>query len=171
MRGSAGCEEACAHAELADVVYDLLVWAQTARKSAARPAHWRYHDRLGYAAIVDRLNAAPDAYPPPIPPGGAARARGAWGKSAIADLLRNPKYTGYQVFNRRASRSRSGAPNDPALWVWSPQPVHEPLIPKCVRRLHPEAVGQPRLPGRERHQHPSSDEPHLRATRHAPARL
>ncbi|WP_210589748.1 recombinase family protein [Streptomyces sp. GESEQ-35] len=95
-------------------------------------AHWRYHDRLGYAAIVDRLNADPALFPPPIPPGGAARARGAWGKSAVADLLRNPKYTGYQVFNRRASRSRSGAHNDPALWVWSPQPVHEPLIPKWM---------------------------------------
>jgi hypothetical protein len=90
------------------------------------------HDRLGYAAIVDHLNASPVLFPPPVPPGGASRARGAWGKSAVADLLRNPKYTGYQVFNRRASRSRSGAHNEPALWVWSPHPVHEPLIPKWM---------------------------------------
>ena len=95
-------------------------------------AHWRHHDRLSYAAIVDRLNTDPVLYPPPIPPGGSARARGAWGKSSVADLLRNPKYTGYQVFNRRAGRSRSGAHNDPALWVWSPRPVHEPLIPKWM---------------------------------------
>jgi uncharacterized protein YaaQ len=28
------------------------------------------------------------------------------------EILRNPKYTGYQVYNRRAARSRSGKVND-----------------------------------------------------------
>ncbi|SNQ46826.1 Resolvase domain protein (fragment) [Frankia canadensis] len=50
----------------------------------------------------------------------------------MADLLRNPKYTGYQVFNRRATRSRHGAVNGPEKWVWSSEPVHEPLIPKWM---------------------------------------
>jgi hypothetical protein len=47
-------------------------------------------------------------------------------------LLKNPKYTGYQVYNRRARRSRGGRnkPNPPEMWVWSPEPAHEPLIPK-----------------------------------------
>lgn len=94
-------------------------------------AHWRYYERLGYGAIADRLNADPAQYPPPVPPGGL-RARGAWGKSTVCDILRNPKYTGFQVFNRRATRSRSGKVNDPVLWVWSPYPVHEPLIPKWM---------------------------------------
>ncbi|HEY1571940.1 MAG TPA: recombinase family protein [Pseudonocardiaceae bacterium] len=40
-------------------------------------------------------------------------ARGAWSKSTVWDFLRNPKYTGYQVFNRRASRSRHGAVSEP----------------------------------------------------------
>ncbi|WP_181770924.1 recombinase family protein [Amycolatopsis pittospori] len=48
------------------------------------------------------------------------------------DILRNPKYTGYQVFNRRATRSRRGKVNDPIKWAWSPAPVHEPLIPKWM---------------------------------------
>ncbi|GAA3582093.1 hypothetical protein GCM10022222_78620 [Amycolatopsis ultiminotia] len=48
------------------------------------------------------------------------------------EILRNPKYTGYQVFNRRASRSKGGKVNDPVKWVWSPKPVHEPLIPKWM---------------------------------------
>lgn len=48
------------------------------------------------------------------------------------EILRNPKYTGYQVFNRRASRSGRGKVNDPRKWVWSPEPVHEPLIPKWM---------------------------------------
>ena len=95
-------------------------------------ANWRYHEGLGYGAIADRLNVDLDKYPPPEPPGGAARARGAWSKSTVSDLLRNPKYTGYQVFNRRASRSRRGAVNEPEKWVWSSEPVHEPLIPKWM---------------------------------------
>jgi DNA invertase Pin-like site-specific DNA recombinase len=95
-------------------------------------AHWRYYRKLGYGAIAEELNSDPERYPPPEPVGGAHRARGAWGKSTVADILRNPKYTGYQVFNRRASRSRHGAVNGPEKWVWSPEPVHEPLIPKWM---------------------------------------
>ncbi|MFD7013699.1 recombinase family protein [Streptomyces sp. NPDC059928] len=94
-------------------------------------AHWRYFDGMGYGLIADLLNADLERYPPPQPPGGV-RARGAWGKSAVCEILRNPKYTGYQVFNRRASRSGSGKVNDSSLWVWSPYPVHEPLIPKWM---------------------------------------
>ncbi|CAO5152081.1 site-specific DNA recombinase [Frankia sp. AiPs1] len=95
-------------------------------------AHWRYYRRLGYGEIAEQLNADLERYPPPEPPGGARRARGAWSKSTVADLLRNPKYTGYQVFNRRATRSRHGAVNGPEKWVWSSEPVHEPLIPKWM---------------------------------------
>ncbi len=32
------CEALCVHAELADVLYDLLVWAHTARHTAAQPS-------------------------------------------------------------------------------------------------------------------------------------
>jgi site-specific DNA recombinase len=95
-------------------------------------AAWRYYDRLGYDTIAERLNADPDRYPPPVPPGGAAHGRGVWGKTTVFEILRNPKYTGYQVFNRRASRSGHGKVNDPTKWVWSPQPTHEPLIAKWM---------------------------------------
>jgi len=94
-------------------------------------ALWRYHEQLGYDTIADRLNANPTQYPPPEPPG-KERARGAWSKTTVYDILKNPKYTGYQVFNRRASRSRRGKVNDPVKWVWSPEPAHEPLIPKWM---------------------------------------
>ena len=94
-------------------------------------ALWRYHEGLGYDTIAERLNQDLTRYPPPSPTGGK-RARGAWGKSSVSDVLKNPKYTGYQVFNRRATRSRSGKVNDPVKWVWSPEPVHEPLIPKWM---------------------------------------
>jgi hypothetical protein len=94
-------------------------------------ALWRYHEGLGYDTIADRLNADLIKYPPPEPPG-KKRARGAWGKTSVYEVLKNPKYTGYQVFNRRASRSRHGKVNDPIKWVWSTEPAHEPLIPKWM---------------------------------------
>jgi site-specific DNA recombinase len=100
-------------------------------ETVAQIAAWRFHEQIGYATIAERLNADPATYPPPEPttPG---RARRAWGKTSVSEILRNPKYTGYQVFNRRASRSKRGKVNDPMKWVWSPQPVHEPLIPKWM---------------------------------------
>ncbi|GAA5151776.1 hypothetical protein GCM10023321_19390 [Pseudonocardia eucalypti] len=94
-------------------------------------ALWRYYEKIGYDTIADRLNADLDKYPPPEPTI-KARARGVWGKTSIMEILQNPKYTGYQVFNRRASRSAGGKVNDPVKWVWSPEPVHEPLIPKWM---------------------------------------
>ncbi len=100
-------------------------------ETVAQIAKWRYHEQLGYDTIAERLNTDHTRYPPPVPPG-KQRARGAWGKTSVYEILRNPKYTGYQVFNRRASRSRRGKVNDPVKWVWSPEPTHEPLIPKWM---------------------------------------
>jgi DNA invertase Pin-like site-specific DNA recombinase len=94
-------------------------------------AFWRHHEGIGYDTIAERLNTDPVKYPPPVPPG-RERARGAWGKTSVFEILRNPKYTGYQVFNRRASRSRHGKVNDPVKWVWSTELAHEPLIPKWM---------------------------------------
>jgi site-specific DNA recombinase len=101
-------------------------------ETVSQIAAWRYYNGMGYDAIAERLNADPERFPPPMPPGGPHRARGAWGKSSVYEILRNPKYTGYQVFNRRASRSRRGKVNDPAKWVWSLGPTHEPLIAKWM---------------------------------------
>lgn len=66
---------------------------------------------------------------------------GAWAKSAVRAILANPRYTGHQVWNRQRrdevlvdledvglgheTRMRW---NDKAEWVWSEQPVHEPLV-------------------------------------------
>ncbi|SEE25578.1 Site-specific DNA recombinase [Amycolatopsis lurida] len=94
-------------------------------------ALWRYHEGLGYNTIADRLNADPERYPPPTAPS-KSRTRGAWSKSSVAGVLKNPKYTGYQVFNRRATTSKRGRVNEPFKWVWSPKPVHEPLIAKWM---------------------------------------
>jgi site-specific DNA recombinase len=96
-------------------------------------AKWRYHQQLGCDTIAERLNQDLDKHPPPEPPG-KTRARGAWSKSSVTAMLKNPKYTGYQVYNRRARRSRGGRNrhNPPEMWVWSVEPAHEPLIPKWM---------------------------------------
>lgn len=85
-------------------------------------------DKLGYDAIADRLNLDLVAYPPPEPTRPDV-ALGRWTGSAVREILRNPKYTGYQVWNRRATK-KGGRNNDPKDWVWSPRPTHEPLVTK-----------------------------------------
>lgn len=100
-------------------------------RTVTQIASWRYFGRLSLNAIVNRLNADTNTYPVPQP-ADPARARNAWCKSSVHEILTNPKYTGYQVFNRRASRSRHGQVNDPTKWVWSPEPAHEPLIPRWM---------------------------------------
>ncbi|OXM57593.1 hypothetical protein CFP71_07180 [Amycolatopsis thailandensis] len=102
-------------------------------QTVALIAKWRYHEALGFDTIAERLNQDTDEHPPPQPPGGS-RAQGAWSTSSVADILKNPKYTGYQVYNRRARRSRGAwnRQNPPEMWVWSTDPVHEPLIPKWM---------------------------------------
>jgi site-specific DNA recombinase len=96
---------------------------------------WRALLRLSADQIAEQLNQDPVRYPPPEPiPGERRRAIGAFTKSSVLDILANPKYTGYQVWNRR-KRSRperrvKGRCNPPHEWVWSPQPTHEPLVTK-----------------------------------------
>lgn len=85
-------------------------------------------DKLGYDAIADRLNLDLVTYPPPEPTRPNA-ALGRWSGSAVREILRNPKYTGYQVWNRRATK-KGGRNNDPRDWVWSLRPTHEPLVTK-----------------------------------------
>lgn len=85
-------------------------------------------DKVGYDAIADRLNLGLVAYPPPESIRQDA-ALGRWNGSAVREVLRNPKYTGYQVWNRRATK-QGGRNNDPKDWVRSPRPTHEPLVTK-----------------------------------------
>jgi site-specific DNA recombinase len=91
---------------------------------------WRATERLGYAAIAERLNADSDRYPVPraLDP---TRQRDAWGRSTVREILVNPKYTGYMVWNRRAMK-KGGKHNPPSVWVWSPEPTHEPLVTKSI---------------------------------------
>ncbi|GAA3239911.1 hypothetical protein GCM10010468_76350 [Actinocorallia longicatena] len=82
--------------------------------------------RLGYGAIADELNADLQAHPPPRPVN-PLNAVGRWSGSAVREIVGNPKYTGFMVWNRRATK-RGAKPNPPSEWIWSSQPTHEPLV-------------------------------------------
>jgi DNA invertase Pin-like site-specific DNA recombinase len=87
----------------------------------------RVVERLGCRAIAARLNADRVSNPPPARCDSSA-GHGAWSIEAVRAILRNPKYTGYMVWNRRARNTRKGKPNPREEWVWSPQPTHEAIV-------------------------------------------
>jgi site-specific DNA recombinase len=89
----------------------------------------RVMDRLSCRRIAERLQADPVTYPPPVP-NRRDTTRGKWTASAVRSILENPKYTGYQVWNRKARKKNGNKANPVSEWVWSSQPRHEPLVTK-----------------------------------------
>ena len=83
--------------------------------------------RLGYDEIAEQLNIDLERNRPPEPVD-PRRAVGRWTGSAVRGVLTNPKYTGYMVWNRRATKRAKGRCNPADEWVWSSKPVHEPLV-------------------------------------------
>jgi site-specific DNA recombinase len=110
-------------------------------------------ERLGYRAIAERLGQDPDRYPPPVSPD-PARSRDCWGYSAVLEVLRNPKYTGYMVWNRRASK-KGGRHNSPEAWIWSPEPTHPPIVSRelfaAAQQVVPQRRGSRSGAGLNRH--------------------
>ena len=82
---------------------------------------WRTAAKLGVPTITARLNADPAAYPPPAGHNG-------WIVPTVRQILANPKYTGHQVFGRRRTRNGRRYQVPMADWLWSPQPVHDPIV-------------------------------------------
>jgi site-specific DNA recombinase len=82
---------------------------------------WRVVSKLAVTTIVKQLNADRAAYPP-------ADAGGGWTLGGVAAMLRNPKYTGYQVFGR----TRHGKPVPPDQWYWSPAPTHPVIVDRAT---------------------------------------
>ncbi|MEV0297012.1 recombinase family protein [Nocardia sp. NPDC050710] len=81
----------------------------------------RREEHLRSGEILAVLAADPDRYP----------IEGRWTHTRIEGLAANPKLTGHQVYNRRATRTgRPGVSrqNPVSKWVWSPEIVHEPVI-------------------------------------------
>jgi len=111
----------------------------------------------GYLAIAERLNA--DQVPSPSghdPDRNPHRQGIAWTKHTVRAILCNPRYTGYQVWNKQrrdevlldiddvaagyVGRMRWN-PTD--AWIVSEQPAHQPLVAK-------DDFDPARLPGRHR---------------------
>jgi site-specific DNA recombinase len=81
---------------------------------------------LTITELVRKLNSDLEQCAPPQSPD-PKRRTGMWGRSSVWEILHNPKYTGYQVWNRR-QRKRGGRMNPPEKWIWSEEPAHEPLV-------------------------------------------
>ncbi len=108
-------------------------------------------DKLGYDAIADRLNLDLVAYPPPEPTR-PEMALGRWSGSAVREILRNPKYTGYQVWNRRSTK-KGGRNNDPKDWVWSAAHPRATRDKRALRHRVRHGQEPPRLAEHGRAQH------------------
>lgn len=92
---------------------------------------WYVVDELGLGTICDRLNSDLDRYPPP------RRNRKdendltqTWSKSQLHSLLRNPKYTGFNVWGRHDKRRGRPVMRPREQWVWSAEPTHEAIVPR-----------------------------------------
>ncbi len=86
---------------------------------------------LGLGALCDKLNRDLDRYPPPNRNKKDENdLRPTWSRSQLQAMLRNPKYTGYNVWGRHDKRRSRPFIRPPEQWIWSDQPTHEPLIPK-----------------------------------------
>jgi len=70
-----------------------------------------------------------------------ASSKGVWSKIAVRAILQNPRYTGYQVWNRQQRHEELLDVNDVALghqtrmrwndrgdWIWSENPTHQSII-------------------------------------------
>ncbi|WP_329462086.1 recombinase family protein [Streptomyces sp. NBC_01431] len=101
-----------------------------------------YLHGMGYLAIAIRLTD--DGIPCPSAHDRARnphRSGLAWSKSAVATILANPRYTGHEVWNKQRKdevlldidditlgHHTKQSWNKPDQWIWSAQPVHEPLV-------------------------------------------
>ncbi|MFF1717305.1 recombinase family protein [Streptomyces sp. NPDC058268] len=100
----------------------LVPHADPRRFDAARElCRLRREEHLKAADIIAILEASPDLFP----------IEGRWTHNRVEGLIANPKLTGYQVYNRKASRTgRTGFSrlNPVSKWVWSPRAVHEKVV-------------------------------------------
>jgi len=123
----------------------------------------------GLYAIAEGLTADGILSPSAHDPGRnrhRSGSRGAWSKSAVRAILRNPRYTGHQVWNRQRRDEELIDVNDvglghqtrmrwnhPNQWIWSENPTHPAIIDAETYQAAQEAFGRtkrraPRRTGR-----------------------
>jgi site-specific DNA recombinase len=97
--------------------------------------HWYVTEERGLGEIIRKLNGDLDLYPPPEPsnrcPGNLSPT---WHRGTVQAILRNPKYTGFNVWNRhdKHAKHKPGAKTvkPKSEWVWSEAPTHEAIVPR-----------------------------------------
>ncbi len=84
---------------------------------------------LGLGEICEKLNRNLDKFPPPIPNRKDDHGLPAtWSRSVIHGMLRNPKYTGFNVWGRHDKRKGRPLIRPRDQWVWSATPTHEVIV-------------------------------------------
>ncbi|MEU1883467.1 recombinase family protein [Streptosporangium sp. NPDC020072] len=91
-------------------------------ETVQRVFHLRRTDRLTDREIARVLAADLDRHP-------LADGQTLWRQGRIGRMLAQPKYTGYQVFNRRAARTNHDRANPISDWVWSRERAHPVIVP------------------------------------------
>ncbi len=98
----------------------------------------------GLHSIAQGLNAdgvlSPSAHDP-ARNSHRASGRGLWAKSAVRAILANPRYTGFEVWNKQRKdevlldvedvalgHQTKMRWNDTSEWIWSAEPVHEAIV-------------------------------------------
>ena len=90
---------------------------------------WYCIDGLGLRAILDRLNADLDSFPPPKRNKKDENdLRQTWSRSQIQAMLRNPVYTGYTYWNRHDKRPDMPFLKPREQWLVSPEPTHPAIV-------------------------------------------
>ncbi|MFC5288425.1 recombinase family protein [Actinokineospora guangxiensis] len=126
----------------------------------APTVRWMFAERLAgrsVAGIARELNEREVPGPSGVDPDrNRHRVRRDWSLRTVTEILSNPRYTGYQVWNRTSADRTDLSPagrrptvrNDPADWVTSAQIAHPPLVSErdfvavqAVRARRPNAQG------------------------------
>lgn len=84
---------------------------------------------LGLGEICEKLNRDLERFPPPIP--NRKDDHGlppTWSRGVLHAMLRNPKYTGFNVWGRHDKRKGRPVIRPRDQWVWSPMPTHEAIV-------------------------------------------
>ncbi len=100
---------------------------------------WYCVEGVGLGEIVDRLNGDLDRYPPPKRNKKDENSlRPCWSKPTVQSILRNPKYTGFNVWNRHDKRKGRTTLRPPEQWVWSEEMTHDALVSRELFEQVPE---------------------------------
>jgi site-specific DNA recombinase len=100
---------------------------------------WYCVEGVGLGEIVDRLNSDLDRYPPPKRNKKDENSlRPCWSKATVQSILRNPKYTGFNVWNRHDKRKGRKTLRPQEQWVWSEEMTHDALVSRELFEQVPE---------------------------------